>query len=256
MSYRPTAADFNALFRGKTYGEHDIFTARSYADFVRRNDVDLSRAISTFEGARLAGTIAFAQRGQRAWLALMGVAPDLRGQGYGRKLFGAAVDAVRTSGAKRIEFEVVQRNNPAINMYRSFGFEPIDELLVWARASVRSADGRLDFRTFSEGAVGRIARRPSTCWQREPRSVAAAREIALVQCEGAYAYVRMRDEHAVLLDAGARDEDAARALLAELAARVPYDLTLVNEPVSSPLSAALARAGWGVVDRQHRMALA
>ena len=256
MTYRPTANDFNTLFRGKTYGDDDIFTTRSYSDFVRRNDVDLSRAISIFEGARLAGTIAFAQRGQRAWLALMGVAPDLRGRGYGRKLFGDAVDAVRASGAKRVEFEVVQRNNPAISMYRSFGFEPIDELLVWARASSRGADGRLDFRTFSEGAVARVARRPPTCWQREPRSVAAAREIALVQCEGGYAYVRMRDEHAVLLDAGARDAESATLLLAELDARVPYDLTLVNEPASSPLSVELKRAGWGVVDRQHRMALA
>jgi ribosomal protein S18 acetylase RimI-like enzyme len=254
MSYRPTAADFNALFRGKTYGEHDIFTARSFHDFVRRNDVDLSRAICEFDGARLAGAIAFGQRGRRAWLALMGVQPDLRGRGIGRKLFGAAVESVRTSGATHIEFEVVQRNNPAVAMYRSFGFEPVNELLVWARASVRSASGRLDFRQYSEGAVARIARRPPACWQREPRSVAAAREIALVQCEGAYAYVRMRDEHAVLLDAGARDENAALELIAVLNERVPYDLTLVNEPASSALSLVFARAGWGVVDRQHLMA--
>jgi GNAT superfamily N-acetyltransferase len=254
MTYRPTAADFNALFRGKTYGENDIFTARSFTDFVRRNDVDLTRAICEFDGARLAGAIAFAQRGQRAWLALMGVQPDLRGQGYGRRLFGAAVGAVREAGARRIEFEVVQRNNPAIAMYRSFGFEPVGELLVWARARSRTASGRLEFRQFSEGAVARIARRPATCWQREPRSVAAARDIALVQCDGGYAYVRMHDEHAILLDAGARDVEAARTLLAQLDQCVPYDLTLVNEPTSSPLSAAFSRAGWGVVDRQHLMA--
>jgi len=253
VTYRPTAADFNALFRGKTYGNHDIFTTRSYADMVWRHDIDLSRAISTFDGDRLAGTIAFAMRGERAWLSLMGVQPDLRGRGHGKRLFGAAVDAVRALGAKSIEFEVVQRNVAAAAMYRSFGFEIVDELFVWARKTSRSARDDLTFRAFSESAVARVARNPSTCWQREPRSVAAARSIALVQCDGAYAYVRMRDENAVLLDAGARDETAASELIAELDRRVPYDITLVNEPTGSPLSVAFAQASWRVVERQHRM---
>jgi ribosomal protein S18 acetylase RimI-like enzyme len=253
VTYRPTAKDFNALFRSKTYGADDIFTTRSFADFVRRNDVDLSRAIATFEDGDLVGTIAFSQRGERAWLALMGVQPELRGLGYGKHLFAAAVDAVRASGARSIEFEVVQRNAAAIAMYRNFGFSIVDELLVWARASQRRAIPVLEFRRFTEGAVARIARRPPTCWQREPRSVAAARELALVQCDGAYAYVRMRDENAVLLDAGARDTDAAHALLAELDRCVPYNITLVNEPAGSPLSVVFAKSGWGIVDRQHRM---
>lgn len=253
MTYHPTAQDFNALFRGKIYGNHDIFTARSYADMVRRHDIDLSRAISTFEGDRLVGTIAFAMRGERAWLSLMGVQPDLRGRGYGKQLFGAAVEAVRELGAKSIEFEVVQRNIAAANMYRSFGFEIVDELFVWARKALPSARDDLTFRTFSESAVARIARKLPTCWQREPRSVAAARPIALIECDGAYAFLRMRGVNAVLLDAGARDETAAHVLIADLERRVPHDLTLVNEPTGSQLSAAFAQTSWRVVERQHRM---
>ncbi len=253
MSYRPTAKDFNALFRGKIYGTHDIFTARSFADMVRRHDIDLSRAISAFEGGRLIGTIAFAQRGERAWLSLMGVQPDRRRQGHGKRLFGAAVDAVRASGARSIEFEVVQRNSHAIAMYSGFGFTIVDELLVWARKAVPSAKPDLHFRSYGENAVARIARRPSTCWQREPRGVAAARDVALLECDGGYAFVRMRDESAVLLDAGARDEAAAYALIGELDRHVPYDITLLNEPSSSPLSLAFGRAGWRIANRQHRM---
>jgi ribosomal protein S18 acetylase RimI-like enzyme len=253
MTYRPTARDFNALFRGKIYGNHDIFTARSYADLVRRHDIDLSRAISTFEDGTLVGTIVFAQRGERAWLSLMGVRPELRRQGHGKRLFGAAVDAVRAAGARSIEFEVVQKNVHAIAMYRSFGFPIVDELLVWARKPVPSASDDLTFRTYREDAILRVARSPSTCWQREPRGVARARKLALVQCKGAYAFVRLRDDNAVLLDAGAEDERAARALVAELDRRVPYDITLVNEPAGSALSLAFAAAGWRIANRQHRM---
>jgi len=253
VSYRPTAKDFNAFFRGKIYGTYDIFTARSYADLVRRHDIDLSRAISEFDGDRLIGTIVFAQRGERAWLSLMGVDPEYRSRGHGHRLFAAAVDAVRASGARSIEFEVVHRNAAAIAMYRAGGFTIADELLVWARKPMPSAIVDLTFRQFSEGTVARIARRPPACWQREPRSVAAARDVALVQCEGAYAYVRVRDGNAVLLDAGARDSSAARGLLVELDRRVPYDITLVNEPDRSPLSVAFGEAGWRIVDRQHRM---
>jgi len=253
VNYRPTAKDFNTLFRGKVYGNNDIFTARSFADMVRRHDIDLSRAISTFEDGRLVGTIAFAQRGERAWLSLMGVQPELRGRGHGKLLFGAAVAAVRTSGARSIEFEVVQRNTHAIAMYRNFGFDIVDELLVWARKAIPSAVDGLTFRTYGESAIAKVARKPATCWQREPRSVAGARQTALVQCHDAYAYVRMRGENAVLLDAGACDESAAQALIAELDRHVPYDITLLNEPASSPLSLALARAGWRIASRQHRM---
>ncbi|MDE2482223.1 MAG: GNAT family N-acetyltransferase [bacterium] len=252
MSYRPTAADFNALFRGSVYGNYDIFTARSYGDFVRRNDIALERAISSFD-ERLIGTIAFAQRGERAWLSLMGVRPDLRGRGHGKALFGAAVDTVIASGARSIEFEVVQRNVAAIAMYRSFGFSAIDELHVYARRPLRAAANDLAFRRFGERSVTRIANGTPACWQREAVAVVRAAPLALIERDGAYAFVRMRGENGVLVDAGARDAAAAHALLDELDRRVSCDLTLPNEPSRSPLAVAMRERGWRVVERQHRM---
>jgi GNAT superfamily N-acetyltransferase len=254
MTYLPTAADFNELFRGKIYGNYDIFTARTYADFVRRHDIDLSRAISRFDDDGLLGTIVFALRGDRAWLALMGVRETMRGNGFGRELLCAALERLRGSGMRSIEFEIVQRNTPALTMVRSLGFAPVDELYVWARRPKRGAAGVLRMRTFTENAVQRIARTPATCWQREPRSVAAARNVALIECEGAYAFVRISGENAVILDAGAADAGAAARLAEALDARIPHDLTLLNEPAGSPLSEGLARSGWRVVERQHRIA--
>lgn len=250
---RLTHALINDVFRGPVYGPHDIFTARSFSDFVRRNDVDLSRALFAYDGDRVVGTICFAQRGDRAWLSLMGVLPEYRRRGIGRELFGGAVDAVIAAGAKRMEFEVLQKNVAAQAMYRSFGFETVGELFIWARKPRRGALDGLVPRKRAHHAVTRIVHEPAVCWQREPLAVARADASVLLDVEGAYAFVRLREESAYVLDAGARDERSARALAAEIDARIPYDVTLFNEPADSPLSVALAEAGWKIVERQFRM---
>jgi GNAT superfamily N-acetyltransferase len=243
----------NDVFRGPVYGPHDIFTARSFDDFVRRNDVDLSRALFAHDGDRVIGTICFAQRGERAWLSLMGVLPEYRRNGCGRRLFGGAVDSVIASGATAMEFEVLQRNVAAQAMYKSFGFETVGELFVWSRKARRVAVNALAPRKHPIETVRRIAHSPPACWQRAPVAVARAAASVAIEVEGGYAFVRVRDESAYVLDAGARDETSAAALLREFDARIPYEVTLFNEPAGSPLSRALANGGWKIVERQFRM---
>ncbi len=51
------------------------------------------------------------------------VAKEYRGQGIGRSLMQAMVDWARASGMKRIELKVYARNERAIRLYRSFGFQ-------------------------------------------------------------------------------------------------------------------------------------
>lgn len=242
----------NDVFRGPVYGKHDIFTARSFNDFVRRNDVDLTRAIFSFEGKQPIGTIVFAQRGKRAWLSLMGILPEYRRRGLGRTLFGGAVDAVRATGATQIEFEVVQRNIAVQEMYKGFGFAPVDELYVWTRKRQHRSTNGLVARKYSATTVEGITRRPSACWQREAIAVARTPSV-LIEVDGAYAFVRLRDDSGYILDAAAKDAGCARALLRELDTRVPYDITLFNEPAKSPLTPVLAEAGWKIVERQFRM---
>lgn len=252
MSFRVTHQFINDVFRGPIYGKHDIFTARSFDDFVKRNDVDLSRAIVSFDGKEPVGTIVFAQRGERAWLSLMGILPEYRRRGLGRTLFGAAVDAVRASGAKHIEFEVVQRNVAVQEMYNGFGFETQGELYVWSRKPRRVVSNGLVARKHSIATIERIAKGTAACWQREPSGVGRTPS-ALIEVEGAYAFVRVRDGSAYVLDAAARDETSAEALLHEFDRRFPYDMTLFNEPASSALSMALRTHQWKIVERQFKM---
>jgi ribosomal protein S18 acetylase RimI-like enzyme len=241
----------NDVFRGNVYGPHDIFTAESWRRFVRMHDLDVSRALFAEEDGDAVGAIAFAQRGDRAWLSVMGVLPAYRRRGYGRKLFGAAFDAVRASGAAHVELEVVQRNEHAWRMYESFGFERVGELYVWAR-NARSVEDSASYERHSLASVRSIARTPPACWQRDSLAVSRARSSALIIVDGAYAYVEKRPASGLVLDAGARDETSATTLLHRIDETIPYELTLLNEPAASPLTNALRNAGWKIVERQFR----
>ena len=232
------------------YGQYDIFTDESWRRFIHFNDLDLARAIFAEEARVVIGAIAFAQRGERAWLSVMGVLPAYRRRGYGRKLFGAAYDAVRASGATHIEFEVVQRNEHAWRMYESFGFRRIGELYVWARTA-RSVGDSASYERHSLASVRSIARTPPACWQRDPIAVSRARSSALITVDGAYAYVENRPLSGLVLDAGARDDASAARLLQRIDETIPYELTLLNEPAASPLTPALRNAGWKIVERQY-----
>jgi ribosomal protein S18 acetylase RimI-like enzyme len=53
----------------------------------------------------------------------MGVAGPHRGQGIGKRLMTATLDAAAANGLSRVELTVRTDNTPAIALYRRFGFE-------------------------------------------------------------------------------------------------------------------------------------
>ena len=53
----------------------------------------------------------------------MGVHPEYRSRGIGRRLLRATLDAVRKAGLERVELQVIESNEIAIALYKLFGFE-------------------------------------------------------------------------------------------------------------------------------------
>jgi ribosomal protein S18 acetylase RimI-like enzyme len=51
------------------------------------------------------------------------VSADARGGGLGRALVQAAIDRARERGSRRIELDTAERNEAAVSLYRSFGFD-------------------------------------------------------------------------------------------------------------------------------------
>lgn len=59
-------------------------------------------------------------------LLLIGVVPELRGHGLGAQLLRLVAHRARERGADTLFLEMRQ-NNPAISLYRAFGFQPIGQ---------------------------------------------------------------------------------------------------------------------------------
>jgi len=53
----------------------------------------------------------------------MGIAPEFRGKGIGRRLMDATIDGAREAGLARIGLEVFSSNTNAIRLYERYGFE-------------------------------------------------------------------------------------------------------------------------------------
>ena len=53
----------------------------------------------------------------------MGIAPEFRGKGIGRRLMDATIDGAREAGLTRVGLEVFSSNTNAIKLYERYGFE-------------------------------------------------------------------------------------------------------------------------------------
>jgi GNAT superfamily N-acetyltransferase len=59
------------------------------------------------------------------------VQPDHRGSGLGKALLTTLIAIARERGYGRVEWSVLDRNEPAIGFYRAIGATPNDEWTVW-----------------------------------------------------------------------------------------------------------------------------
>ncbi len=72
------------------------------------------------------GTCAVVPHGNESFeLAKMAVDPGARGRGYGDLLMNAAIDFARRAGARRLTLVSNTKLEPAIRLYRKYGFEAI-----------------------------------------------------------------------------------------------------------------------------------
>jgi ribosomal protein S18 acetylase RimI-like enzyme len=70
----------------------------------------------------------------KSWdLLYLGVTPEARGKGFGRELARKALWEARAAEAPQLTLSVDARNQPALNLYESVGFEPYDQREVFLR---------------------------------------------------------------------------------------------------------------------------
>jgi mycothiol synthase len=54
---------------------------------------------------------------------MFGIDPEFQGKGWGKKMFQASLDHLRKREASSMELTVDSENTPAINLYKSVGFQ-------------------------------------------------------------------------------------------------------------------------------------
>jgi hypothetical protein len=195
----------------------------------------------------------------------MGTVPSRRKRGIGERVLIAGIDAAREAGSRTVSLEVIDRNEPAIRLYRKLGFEPVRELLVWL---LPPTDGAPPAWRAVEPDVAHAwivrNRRSREPWQRADETVASvrargsARPAGLVIERGdevrAAALVVERGDQVSVLQIAALDADAASdALLA--AADGQRGVRLTNVPGDEPAATAMRELGAELVARQHEMLL-
>lgn len=108
------------LYRG--YRFKVVMTARRFLDDSRVHDVDLDATFLALDDERPVGVALTARRGPLAWIAGMGVHPDLRGRGLGTELMRRVRERLPALGVRTILLEVLHDNAPARACYERAGF--------------------------------------------------------------------------------------------------------------------------------------
>ena len=100
-------------------------------------DKSVAEVLLAFEGKSPVGFAVFFHNFS-TWLGRPGlyledlfVKPDKRGKGYGRALLVDLAKVARDRGCGRMEWAVLDWNDPAIQFYRKLGAKPLDEWTVF-----------------------------------------------------------------------------------------------------------------------------
>lgn len=209
--------------------------------FVDLWDIDLARSRVALLGDDLSGIANLAVRGDRAWVAGIGVAPEARRHGVGRAL----MEAILAEAPPTVTLEVLEQNEPAIALYRQLGFETSRILEVWSlTAELPPADAReVDARPLGPADLP---------WQRADASLPDG--LLRLDVAGGAVILRPAGSAVSVLQLRAPDVETATVLLR--AARARGDsLRFINVPEGDVASRALAELGGSIDLRQLEMIL-
>ena len=131
LSGTALAALFTRSFEG--YFVPMAIDGGKWSEIVRTASIDLALSQVARRGSDPVGCLFAAVRGHTVRVAGMGVVPEARGQGVGRALMDSAVGAFRRAGLARCVLEVIDGNDAALALYRSFGFRIVRSLVGWER---------------------------------------------------------------------------------------------------------------------------
>ena len=96
-------------------------------------DIDLGNSVVAVKNGEILGLAMLGLRQDKSWVTRLGVVPNGRKKGLGRKMMDRLIFNSQTLGVSEVHLEVIKNNTAAEMLFRRCGFEPTRELLVIRR---------------------------------------------------------------------------------------------------------------------------
>jgi GNAT superfamily N-acetyltransferase len=260
MSADELAALVSACFADTRYPPA-ADAGREMAERIASEAIDLRRSVVARSAAGPAvGVSLLARRDSEAWCGGFGLVAEARGRGLGARMMEEQIRMAEAGGARVLRLEVLHDNEPARRLYEAAGFRRERDVVLWRREGVGSGACDLpevDPVAAADAIAALLAGRQT--WQRTPatlRGLAALEGVRGAVWRRAAALWRpTRGRATSLLGIAAVAETAAREALSDLLPCLRPPVTLINEPVGTPVEAALRWFGFIAFDRQQELVL-
>ena len=109
-------------------------------EYITLYDVDLHSSRVAVVGENIVGLGMLGRRQDQSWVTRLGVLPEGRRQGIGRAILAELLHQAELTGVPEVWLEVIKGNQPALELFRSFDFQPTRELIIARRPPRASAN--------------------------------------------------------------------------------------------------------------------
>lgn len=109
------------------------FNPTTLLNMIRKDGIDLTISRLLLADSAPVGIALLARRGWTARVAAMGIVGEMRGKGAGSWLMHKIIEEACERDEREIVLEVIEQNEPAIQLYRKHGFEIMRRLVGFLR---------------------------------------------------------------------------------------------------------------------------
>jgi GNAT superfamily N-acetyltransferase len=121
------------------------FNTVTFLTMLRKDGIDLTASRILLMDEQPCGIALIARRGWASRLAAMGITKDMRGKGAGSWFMNGLINEARQRGDHEIVLEVIEQNEPAVQLYRKSGFQSVRRLIGFLHKDAREqSDRKLD----------------------------------------------------------------------------------------------------------------
>ena len=109
------------------------FNVTAFLNMVRKDGIDLTISRVLLNDGEPAGIALLARRGWTSRLTAMGIAQEARGIGAGSWLMEQLINEACGRDEHEMVLEVIEQNEPAVHLYKKYGFEIVRRLIGFIR---------------------------------------------------------------------------------------------------------------------------